>query len=108
MVASAANGFMNTDLNTCNGTPFAFHPEYSTAQPQNQVPWAALEGGVLMEDELGHFEPCAGVSNALVDSTGAPFVPADPYTFQTCDGGSEGARRSVKARATSRRVIAPT
>lgn len=91
MVASAANGFMNTDLNTCNGTPFSFHPEYNTAQPQNQVPWAALEGGVLMEDELGHFEPCAGVSNALVDSTGAPFVAADPYTFQTCDGGTEGA-----------------
>ena len=43
-----------------------------------------------MEDELGHFEPCAGVSNALVDSTGAPFFPFDPYTFQTCDGGSEG------------------
>ena len=83
MVASVANGFMNTDPNTCAGTPFAFHPEYSTARQQNQVPWAAAEGGVLMEDEIGHFETCDSVSNTL----GFSF---DPQTYQTCNGGSEG------------------
>ena len=64
IVASAKNGFMNTNYKTCAGTPFNFHPEYNTAQQQNQVPWAALEGGVLMEQEIGHFEPCSGITNA--------------------------------------------
>jgi hypothetical protein len=90
MVASAGNGFEHTNMSDCSVEPFTFHPEYNTAKPQNQVPWAALEGGVLMEDELGHFESCAGVSNALVDSTGAPLLPFDPYTFQTCNGGLDG------------------
>jgi hypothetical protein len=57
MVASAKNGFMNTNIADCTGTPFSFHPEYNTARQQNQVPWAALEGGVLMQQEFGHFEP---------------------------------------------------
>jgi hypothetical protein len=82
MVASAANGFMNTNVATCAGTPFDFHPEYNTAAPQNQVPWAALEGGVLMQQELGHFEGCDSVTNRL----GISF---DPQTFQTCVGGIE-------------------
>ena len=90
MVASAANGFENTNISDCSVQKFSFHPEYSTAKKQNQVPWAALEGGVLMEQEIGHFETCAGVSNALVDSTGAALLPFDPYTFQTCNGSSEG------------------
>lgn len=83
IVASKANGFMNTNPRTCGGTPFAFHPEYDTAAPQNQVPWAALEGGVLMQQEIGHGESCASVSNQL----GLPF---DPQTFWTCNGGTEG------------------
>ena len=72
MVASAANGFMNTNVNTCAGTPHAFHAEYSTASQQNQVPWAALEGGVLMQQEIGHFESCNSVANNL------PFRVSDP------------------------------
>jgi hypothetical protein len=82
MVASAANGFMTTNPNTCAGTPFNFHPEYDTASTQNQVPWAALEGGVLMQQEIGHFESCSSVSNQL----GLSF---DPQTFWTCNGGVE-------------------
>ena len=50
ITASAANGFMNTNIADCSGTPFTFHAEYNTAKQQNQVPWAApLEGGVLMQ-----------------------------------------------------------
>ena len=64
MVASGKNGFMNTNYKTCAGTPFNFHPEYNTAKQQNQVPWAALEGGVLMEQEMGHFEPCSSITNS--------------------------------------------
>ena len=83
MVASAANGFMNTNPRTCGGRPFDFHPEYSTASQQNQVPWAALEGGVLMQQEIGHFESCSSVANPL------GFVPFDPNTYWTCMGGRE-------------------
>jgi hypothetical protein len=90
MVASAANGFMNTDLHTCNGTPFTFHAEYSSASVQNQVPWAALEGGVLMEDEIGHFEPCSSVTNPFplsLSIAGQSF--SDPSVHQTCTGSFE-------------------
>jgi hypothetical protein len=68
MTASAGNGFMNTNYLTCAGSPFTFHAEYGTAQQQNSVPWAALDGGVLMEQEIGHGEVCASLKNR------------DPYT----------------------------
>jgi hypothetical protein len=92
IVASAKNGFMNTNYKTCAGTPFNFHPEYNTARQQNQVPWAALEGGVLMQQEIGHFEPCASITNPLTFSTSYPGGQSftDPNTAQTCVGGFEG------------------
>jgi hypothetical protein len=89
MVASAQNGFMNTDFQTCAGTPHTFHAEYSTASQQNQVPWASLEGGVLMQQEIGHFEVCSSVTNNLpFTADNGAFSDAD--VFQTCNGGSEG------------------
>jgi len=89
MVASAANGFMNTKMSSCNGVPFAFHPEYNSAAQPNQVPWAALQGGVLMEQELGHFEPCNSVKNPLPVNNVYPDGQAfqDPHVYQTCVGG---------------------
>ncbi|MGH7610432.1 MAG: hypothetical protein ACREN4_00280, partial [Candidatus Dormibacteria bacterium] len=83
MVASAANGFMDTNPTTCSGNPFNFTAEYSSASAGNGVPWAALEGGVLMEDELGHFEVCNSVSSPLPQ-------PGDADVYQVCNGGSEG------------------
>ncbi|MGH7608815.1 MAG: hypothetical protein ACREOD_02560 [Candidatus Dormibacteria bacterium] len=83
MTASAANGFMDTNLSDCTGNPFNFTAEYSSASPQNQVPWAALEGGVLMQDELGHFEVCSSVSSPMPQS-------GDADVYQVCNGGSEG------------------
>jgi hypothetical protein len=56
MVASVANGYMNTDVHTCQGTPFAFHPEYSSASKNNLVPWTALQLGPGFAVETGHFE----------------------------------------------------
>jgi hypothetical protein len=44
MVASARNGFENTDYATCRTHPFSFHPEFSTASPQNATPWLAPFG----------------------------------------------------------------
>ncbi|GAA1555152.1 hypothetical protein GCM10009804_10030 [Kribbella hippodromi] len=92
MVASAANGFMNTNIADCSGTPFDFHAEFSSAKQQNQVPWAALEGGVLMQDELGHFEACSSVSSRLPVSQSYPNGQSfsDPNVYQVCNGGAEG------------------
>jgi hypothetical protein len=92
IVASAKNGFMNTNYKTCAGTPFNFHPEYNTARQQNQVPWAALEGGVLMQQEIGHFEPCSGITNSQPYTASFPDGSkfADNTTAQTCVGGFEG------------------
>jgi hypothetical protein len=91
MTASAANGFMNTNIADCSGTPFTFHAEYSTARQQNQVPWAALEGGVLMQQEIGHSEVCNSVTNKnpAINPSGAKSY-TDPKVFDTCVGGSEG------------------
>ncbi|HVA21342.1 MAG TPA: hypothetical protein VNN74_04520 [Candidatus Micrarchaeia archaeon] len=94
MTASAANGFMDTNAIDCSGHPFSFHPEFSTASPQNDVPWAASEGGVMLADELGHFQPCSSVSHPFPFSvqyaTGQSFV--DAGLSQTCVGGFEGRR----------------
>ena len=88
IVASAANGFMNTNISDCSGTPFTFHAEYSTAAPQNQVPWAALEGGVLMQQEIGHGEVCGSLANK--DPFNAPGFFVDKHVYDTCVGGTEG------------------
>ncbi len=37
MIASAANGFMNTNFFNCNGTPFNFQPLFNTARAQNSI-----------------------------------------------------------------------
>ena len=96
MTASAANGFMNTNISDCSGTPFTFHAEYSSASIQNQVPWAALEGGVLMQQEIGHGEVCNSVANNLPFSASFPGGQSysDPSVFDTCVGGSEGAGKT--------------
>ena len=91
IVASAKNGFMNTNIGDCSGNPFTFHAEYSTAKQQNQVPWAALEGGVLMEQEIGHGESCDSLTNQ--DPFSASFSDGQSYydsqVFDTCRGGLE-------------------
>ncbi len=88
MVASAHNGFANTSFKTCNGFAHTFHAEYSTAQQQNQVPWAALEGGVLMQEEIGHGEVCGSLTHS--DPFNAPGFFVDKHVFDTCVGGQEG------------------
>jgi hypothetical protein len=87
MTASAKNGFMNTNVKTCDGTPFTFHAEYDTAKAQNQVPWAALQGGVLMQQETGHSEVCSSLANRAPLTA---FGVTDPNVFQNCVNGSEG------------------
>ena len=64
---------------------------YNTASINNRVPWAALEGGVLMEEEIGHSEICKSLINQ--DPNSFSFggqIFTDNETFDTCVGGSEG------------------
>jgi hypothetical protein len=99
MVASVANGFMDTNVNTCMGSPFAFHPEYSSASQNNLVPWAALQAGVGLDVEIGHFEfPDGDKDDASCSATptgqtacvstdfdfdGIPYVPGNWSTSLT-------------------------
>jgi uncharacterized membrane protein len=90
--ASAKNGFTNTDINTCKGTLHTWHAEYSSAQVQNRTPWAALEGGVLMQQEIGHFESCGSVihQDGFTAKLSHKTSYRDPKAAQTCKGGLEG------------------
>jgi hypothetical protein len=84
---------MNTNIADCSGTPFSFHAEYSTASQQNVVPWTALSAGVLMQQEIGHFEPCSSVTSAFPvnNSYAGGHTFSDPSAAQVCQGGFEGA-----------------
>ncbi len=103
MTASAANGFMNTNIADCSGTPHTFHAEYSTAKQPNQVPWAAAEGGVLMEQEIGHSEVCNSVTNQDPYSVSYPNGQSysDPNVYDTCMGGPEGPTATGEGPCTS-------
>jgi hypothetical protein len=85
MIASAANGFMNTNPADCSGTPFNFQQEYSSARAQNLIPWGP--GPYMINDqyEIGHFEPCTSVSGPATFTDGT-FT--DTY-YQHCSGPYE-------------------
>ena len=88
MQASAANGFMNTSISDCSGTPHNFQPEYNTAKKANIIPWAALQTNISTEYETGHWEPCT----SLTDPTTLEFFPGVTDTFwNTCHGPYESA-----------------
>jgi hypothetical protein len=93
MIASARNGFMNTDPFTCDGTPFNFEPEYSTARPQNIIPWGVGPYMINSEFEIGHFEACTQVRGRATVTIGK-FK--DTY-FTQCLGPYEKGKDSVNA-----------
>jgi hypothetical protein len=86
MVASSAKGFANTDLNTCQTTPFSFHPEYSSAAPQNINPWGALELNVNFTVETGHFELGAN-GDGDADDSDCIVGPTIAGCTETASGG---------------------
>lgn len=89
MQASAANGFQNTSIADCSGTPFNFQPEYSTAGKDNIIPWAAIATDISTEFETGHFEPCSSLSQPFKAN---PLDPADTGgTYNHCSGPYERA-----------------
>jgi len=64
MTASIANGFAHVlytpNSDTCQSAPYAFHAEYSTANPRGNT-WSAHTTNVSYSDEIGHFENCLQV-----------------------------------------------
>jgi hypothetical protein len=88
MVASAANGFMNTNMFNCNGTPFNFQPLFNTARPQNSIGWSVLISGILNQFEIGHFIPCSKVTNKVTIGLGSGVTDT---TWLTCHGAYENA-----------------
>ena len=68
MTASVANGFghilYRPHSETCKEAPYAFHPEYSTANPRGNT-WSAHTYNVAFSDEIGHFENCLVVDAAF-------------------------------------------
>lgn len=94
MQASAKNGFKNTSLTNCAGTPFNFEPEFSTASAGNYVSWSALQTNISTEFETGHFEPCtslsAKVANTIDPSDTSVLYNSCHGPYETA-GGAEGA-----------------
>jgi hypothetical protein len=87
MQASAANGFMATNINDCSGTPFNYEPEYNTAGPKNVIPWAADLVDVSTQFEIGHFEACSFLTKPLnVDQIIPGFTD---ITWNKCHGPYE-------------------
>jgi hypothetical protein len=86
MQASAANGFQNTSMTDCSGTPFNFQPEYNTAARKNINPWGALATDVSTQFETGHFEPCT----SLTDPSTNVIAPGVTDTYSNfCHGPYE-------------------
>ncbi len=64
MTASTANGFghilYTPRSKKCSEKPYAFHPEYSTANTRGNT-WSVHTYNIAMSDEIGHFENCQAI-----------------------------------------------
>ncbi len=85
MLASAGNGFMNTSIANCSGTPWSFRPLYSTARQVNDGGWAVANINVAYE--VGHFTPCTRLQDYAPVQVGSFADPA----WQICRGPYENA-----------------
>jgi hypothetical protein len=93
MIASAANGFMNTDPFSCQGTPFNFEPEYNTARAANVIPWGIGPYMINTQFEIGHFEPCTSVTGRTTTTVGK----IKDVLYKHCHGPYETAKDSAAA-----------
>jgi len=93
MQASAANGYMATNIGNCKGIPFNYEPEYSTAAQGNIVPWAALQTDISTQFEIGHWTPCSSLSDPATGGL-LGFTAGDPYSL-TCNGPYEATSDSA-------------
>ncbi|HUC59494.1 MAG TPA: hypothetical protein VMA95_18975 [Streptosporangiaceae bacterium] len=92
MIASGANGFMDTNPFTCAGTKFNFQPEYNTARAANYLPWGV--GTEMFNDgyAIGHFEPCTKVTGTASVTVGKV---KDTY-YKNCEGPYQTAKNSAE------------
>ena len=90
MQASAVNGYAATGIGDCAGHPFNYEPEYRTAGKGNIVPWAALRGDIMTEYEIGHFTPCASLSDNFGSFYGTCNGPYEAADDSTTDEGAFG------------------
>jgi hypothetical protein len=97
MQASAANGYMATNIGNCKGIPFNYEPEYSTAAQGNIVPWAALQTDISTQFEIGHWTPCSSLSDPATGGL-LGFTAGDPYSL-TCNGPYESTSDSASDNA---------
>src|SRR6202021_829160 len=83
MTAPIPNGFghilYTPNSSTCQVAPYAFHPEYSTANTRGNT-WSVHTYNVAMSDEIGHFENCLAI-----DANGNCTVPAGGDTTLDAD-----------------------
>jgi hypothetical protein len=93
MQASAANGYMATNIGNCKGIPFNYEPEYSTAARGNIIPWAALQTNISTQFEIGHWTPCTSLSDPATGGL-LSFTAGDPYSL-TCHGPYESTSDSA-------------
>jgi hypothetical protein len=89
MQASAQNGFANTSIVDCSGTPHNFEPEYNTAAKGNITPWAALQTDISTQYEIGHFEPCTSIEQQFTFNPSGGSIP-DTF-WNICSGPYESA-----------------
>jgi hypothetical protein len=95
MQASAQNGFQNTSIVDCSGTPHNFEPEYNTASKQNITPWAALQTDISTQYEIGHFEPCSKVLEPRSNGFDTVWTKCTgPYESTTAADGGTNAEQS--------------
>jgi hypothetical protein len=99
MQASAANGFMATNIDNCEGTPLNYQPEYNTSRVRSIVPWAADQVDISTEFEIGHFEACSRVTQPFNVSTIPGFAGITDISWNKCHGPYE-ATAPKKAEAT--------
>ena len=97
MIASAANGFMNTSPFSCKGRPFNFQPEYTTARPQNVIPWGIGPYMINSQFEIGHFEPCSRVSGPVTSNRSDTFYTRRHGPLRGGQGQREGLRAQRRA-----------
>ena len=90
MTASIANGFghilYTPNSSTCQEAPYAFHPEYSTANPRGNT-WSVHTYNIAMSDEIGHFENCLAIdANGNCTSPGGQDPSLDQDDTQCVPG----------------------
>ena len=93
MTASIANGFghilYTPNSSTCQEAPYAFHPEYSTANVRGNT-WSLHTYNVAMSDEIGHFENCLAIdANGNCTSPGAQDANAVDADDAGCLPGTD-------------------